>query len=194
MERKRNKIYLLLSVLFIILCLILIYLNHYLIQEKILSNNQDIEIKDISEVDDEIKEEVTKEFKKDEYIATISIPKIKLEQGLANPNSYLNDVKYNLQIIEGSTMPDIENGNLIIAGHSGNGKVAYFKKLDKLVIGDKVSINYQNKTYNYEVVDIYDVIKNGKVKIIRDYNTTALTLITCRHNTNKQIVVICKMI
>ena len=29
-------------------------------------------------------------------------------------------------------MPDIENGNFILAGHSGNSKNSYFKNLKKL--------------------------------------------------------------
>ena len=32
----------------------------------------------------------------------------------------------------------------------------------------------------------------GKAEIVKEKNTTTLTLITCRHNTNRQIVVIFK--
>jgi len=91
-------------------------------------------------------------------------------------------------------MPDQVNGNVIIAGHSGSARVSYFRKLDQLVIGDSVSMDYKNKTYNYKVVDIYDIEKTGTAEIIKNKNTTTLTLITCRHNTNKQIVIICEMV
>ena len=56
-----------------------------------------------------------------------------------------------------------------------------------------VSIDYKGKSYNYKVVNIYDIEKNGIAKIIRDTNKTTLTLITCRHNTQKQIVIICEL-
>jgi LPXTG-site transpeptidase (sortase) family protein len=90
-------------------------------------------------------------------------------------------------------MPDIENGNLILAGHSGNARVSYFKNLNKLKLDDTAIIIYNNKEYNYKVVDIYEIDKTGDAEIIRDENKNTLTLITCKHNTKKQIVIICEM-
>ena len=43
-------------------------------------------------------------------------------------------------------------------------------------------------------IRIYDIEKTGKAEIIKNKNTTTLTLITCRHNTNKQIVIICELV
>ena len=131
-----------------------------------------------------------KEQVKINYIAVLKIPKINLERGLVDPNSYLNNVKYNLQWIDGTSMPDEENGNVIIAGHSGSARISYFRKLDKLVIGDDIFLVYKNTEYKYKVVDIYDIEKTGKAEIIKNKNTTTITLITCRHRTSKQIVVI----
>ncbi|MBO5005103.1 MAG: sortase [Clostridia bacterium] len=128
-----------------------------------------------------------------EYIAILKIPKINLERGLVNRNSYLNNVNYNVEIVKDSSMPDELNGNVILAAHSGNARVSYFRNLDKLSINDKVSIDYKGITYNYHVVNIYDIEKTGTALIKRNYNTSTLTLITCRHNTNKQIVVICEL-
>ena len=128
-----------------------------------------------------------------EYIAILKIPKINLERGLVNRNSYLNNVNYNVEIVKDSSMPDEINGNVILAAHSGNARVSYFRNLDKLSINDKVSIDYKGITYNYHVVNIYDIEKTGTALIKRNYNTSTLTLITCRHNTNKQIVVICEL-
>lgn len=139
------------------------------------------------------KEEV-KEKVKINYIAVLKIPKINLERGLVNPNSYLNDVNYNVEIVKGSSMPDQENGNVILAGHSGNARISYFKHLDRLSLNDMIFIDYNKKTYSYKVVNIYDIEKNGKAKIIRDNNRNTLTLITCKHNTNKQIIIICELI
>ena len=145
-----------------------------------------------STVDTQKTEEV-KEQPKIEYIAVLKIPKINLERGLVDPNSHLNNVNYNLEFVKGTSMPNETNGNVIIAGHSGSAKISYFRKLDQLSIDDSVSLIYQGNTYSYKVVDIYDIEKTGKAEIIRNKNKNTLTLITCRHNTKKQIVIICEL-
>ena len=82
----------------------------------------------------------------------------------------------------------------MVAGHSGNGRISYFRNLNKLTQDDEVSIFYQGKEYKYKVVNMYDIEKTGTANIIRNKEKTTLTLITCRHNTNKQIVVICELV
>lgn len=154
--------------------------------------NEEIIIDDESTDDTQENIEV-KDQVKINYIAVLKIPKINLERGLVDPNSYLNNVNYNVQILKDSSMPDVNKGNLILAGHSGNARISYFRNLDKLSIGDDIFIDYNNKTYNYKVSDIYDIEKTGTAEIVRDKNKSTLTLITCRHNTNKQIVIICEL-
>lgn len=139
------------------------------------------------------KKEEVKEQIKVEYVAVLKIPKINLERGLVDPNSYLNNVNYNLEFIKGTSMPDEKNGNVIIVGHSGSARTSYFKKLDQLSIGDSASLIYKGITYTYKVVDIYDIEKTGKAEIARNKDINTLTLITCRHGTNKQIVIICEL-
>ena len=202
MERRKRKnkswLYIIGSLIF--LCGAgLIFYDYYSEQKINLQEQEAIEeFYEEERITDSIEEpqkiEEVEEQVKVNYIAILKIPKIKLERGLVDPSSYLNNVKYNLQWIDGSSMPDQVNGNVIIAGHSGSARVSYFRKLDQLVIGDSVSIDYKNKTYNYKVVDIYDIEKTGTAEIIKNKNTTTLTLITCRHNTNKQIVIICEMV
>ena len=177
------------------------YLYTYLLDKK-----EDIKIEEFYEVqekiDDEIittetpTEEKQEETKQDNtnYIAVIKIPKIGLEKGLCEKDSYCNNVNRNIQILKESTYPDIANGNFILAGHSGTGRISYFKNLYKLSQDDEVSIFYQGKEYKYKVVNMYDIEKTGTANIIRNKEKTTLTLITCRHNTNKQIVVICELV
>ena len=153
--------------------------------------HEENEITEEVEIKEEEKEPETK--KKVEYIAVIKIPKINLERGLVDRNSYLNDVKYNIEILKESSMPDEVGGNVILASHSGTARISYFKNLHKLTIGDSISINYKSKIYNYKVVDIYEIDKTGTAEIIRNKNKSTLTLITCKHNSNKQIVVIAEM-
>lgn len=139
-------------------------------------------------------DEVQIKNEKVNYIAVLKINKINLVRGLVDESSYLNNIKYNVQIIKGSNMPDVVGGNLILAAHSGNARISYFRNLNKLEIGDEATIDYKNKTYTYKVVNIYDVDKNGKVEIKRNISKTTLTLITCRNDTEKQIVTILERI
>ena len=161
--------------------------------------NEQMAIEEFYTTQEEIKEEFTndtqkvKEVKKQNkinYIAILKIPKIDLERGLVEPKSYLNDVKYNLEIVEGSSMPDNKNSNLIIASHSGTARISYFRNLNKLSINDEILLIYKNKTYKYKVSNKYEIEKTGTAKIIRNNNKTPITLITCKYKTNKQIVVI----
>jgi len=198
---KRNKSWLIIIGSFLILSGIgLIGYDYY--SNKVIDNQEDLAIEEfyqeeeIEESVDEIKEE-PKEEKKEEkinYIAVLKIPKIKLVRGLVDRNSYQNNIKYNVQILKDSSMPDEDKGNVILAAHSGNARISYFKNLDKLAIGDDISIEYNSVIYNYKVVDIYLIDKTGTAEIIRDKNKSTLTLITCKHNTNKQIIVIAELI
>lgn len=128
-----------------------------------------------------------------DYIAVLEIPKINLKRGLSQ-DKYYNNVNRNIEILKGSTMPNISKGNFILAGHSGSGRVAYFRNLNKLTIGDISYIYYGGIKYTYKVNNIYDVEKTGTATITRDLNKTTITMITCRHNTNKQIVIISELI
>lgn len=177
------------------------FISYDYFSNKQIDNKEEQALEEFYNIEEDIIEDTTIEPQKVEevkeqinYIAVLKIPKIGLERGLVDPNSYLNNVNYNLEFIKGSSMPDQENGNVIIAGHSGSARISYFRKLDQLVIGDKASLNYKGKVYNYKIVDIYDIDKTGTAEIIRKKNKSTLTLITCRHNTKKQIVVIAELI
>ena len=156
-------------------------------QEEITDNTD-------NETPEEIKETPKPTETKIDYFAVIKIPKIGLEKGLAPKGSYYNNVNRNIFVLNESDMPDKEKGNVILAGHSGNARTSYFKNLYKLENDDVVSIFYNGYEYKYKVVNHYDVEKTGKVNIVRNAEKTTLTLITCRHNTNKQIVYICELV
>lgn len=130
----------------------------------------------------------------DQYIGILEIPNINLKKGFYEIGSINNNVDKNIEILNGSDMPNIVNGTFILAGHSGSSIYSHFKNLDKLKITDKMYVYYDKYKYTYEIVDIYDVEKIGKVKINKDSNETNLVLITCRHNTNYQIVIIAKLL
>ena len=129
------------------------------------------------------------------YIGNIEIPKINLNRGFVSMDSKYNDVDRNIQIVKGSTYPNVDKGNFILAAHSGNSYLSYFHNLYKLVNGDMAYINYQSKRYSYKIVNIYEQPKTGKIAIYRDLNKTCLTLVTCTRNTkDKQTVYILELV
>lgn len=120
------------------------------------------------------------------YKGILEIPKINLKRGFFDLSSNYNNVSKNVTVINGSTFPDEENNNLILAAHSGNCSICYFDKLYKLSIGDIAYINYNGTKYTYKAVNIYNVDKNGTVAIYRDYKKNTLTLITCTRNSDTE--------
>ena len=130
-----------------------------------------------------------------EFSMVLEIPKIKLQKGIYHKESKYNSVKYNIEILEPSDMPDVEKGNLILASHRGSSSVSYFNGLSKLAKGDLVSVYYGDVKYTYKISDVYYIKKTGAASIIRDENETVLTMITCvKNNKNKQVVYISNLI
>lgn len=128
------------------------------------------------------------------YIGTLEIPKISLNKGFTDINSPYNTVNKNIQVVAGSSYPDVDKGNFIIAAHSGTSYLAYFKNLYKLTNGDVAIVNYKGSRYIYRIVNIYEQEKTGKIAIYRDINKTTLTLVTCTKNSKtKQTVYILEL-
>ncbi len=147
--------------------------------------------------EEEIKEQPEQEEKKTSnynYIGVLEIPKINIKRGFLNIKDKGNNVNKNLQVIKGSDMPNVKNGNLIIAAHSGNSYISYFKNLHKLSNDDVAYVYFNNIKYTYKVAGKYDAEKNGKVTIHRDNKKNTLTLITCSQtDKTKQIVYILEL-
>ena len=147
----------------------------------------EINTRDIENVEEEpAVEEPTEEVKEDnnnyiyeEYLGVLDIPKINFYKGFYSKTSSLNNVQF-----KESDYPDVVNGNLIIAGHSGNYSNSYFNDLYKLSIDDTVTVHYQGKDYIYKITKIYNEKKTGTVRILRNRNKTSLTLITCTNGDN----------
>lgn len=152
----------------------------------------EINTRDIENVEEEPEvEEPTEEVKEDnnnyiyeEYLGVLDIPKINFYKGFYSKTSSLNNVQFNLFVLKESDYPDVVNGNLIIAGHSGNYSNSYFNDLYKLSIDDTVTVHYQGKDYIYKITKIYNEKKTGTVRILRNRNKTSLTLITCTNGDN----------
>lgn len=80
-------------------------------------------------------------------------------------------------------MPDVVNGNLVLASHNGASYISFFKNLYKLNNDDKVYVYYNGYKYEYSISKIYDTNKDGHIEVYRDNQKTTITLITCKKNT-----------
>lgn len=114
-----------------------------------------------------------------QYLGVLEIPKISLKRGFYGLDNKYNDIQYNVTLVRGSSLPDVNKGNLILMAHSGDAYISYFAFLYKLQIGDMAYVTYNNIKYAYKIVNIYNVPKVGKVTISRNYDKTTMTLITC---------------
>lgn len=155
--------------------------------EKNLKYFEEVDIaENIEEVVDEtVPEETTTPVINYNYIGYLDIPKINLKRGFVSLNSKYNSISYNVMLIKGSSMPDVKNGNLILAAHRGNSSVSFFDKLYKLDLGDEANVTYNDKIYTYKLVNTYLEAKDGTIAIYRDENKTTLTLITCTRGDKK---------
>lgn len=166
-------------------------------QEFLNIGKEEVEEIKVNIDEEEIKEQPKQEEKKTSnynYIGVLEIPKINIKRGFLNIKDKGNNVNKNLQVIKGSDMPNVKNGNLIIAAHSGNSYISYFKNLYKLSNEDVAYVYFNNIKYTYKVVGKYDAEKSGKVTIHRDNKKNTLTLITCSQtDKTKQIVYILEL-
>lgn len=198
-KRKTNNIIFVLGILLIFLSVS--YLIFYHFSNEKLNQIEDDKIEEFFEIKnseiEEVVEENIEQPKEEQktidydYIAVLEIPKINLKRGLVSKDSKYNNVNYNIKIVDGSLMPYVKNGNLILAGHNGSAYISFFKNLYKLDINDSVYVYFDGIKYEYKIANIYDVNKTGTVSISRDRNKTTITLITCKKYSNdKQTVYI----
>ena len=151
-----------------------------ILESKQSDEEEEIDVPTVDNVSDGTTyEETNKEIDYSKYLGVLEIPKIGLKRGFYNTDSRYNSIEYNVTLVKGSRMPDVERGNLILMAHSGDAYISYFAYLYRLNIGDKAYVTYQGNKYQYQITNIYTVPKNGKVAIHRNYNKTTLTLITC---------------
>ena len=171
------------------------YMNNLLLEdEEFINMNEDVETMN---TDEPISLENTEEPKQESqseyvdpylkyYIGYLIIPKINLNKGFLSINSKYNTVNKNIQVVDSSDYPDVDKGNFIIAAHSGNSYLAYFKNLYKLTIGDVAQVKYNGKMYTYQLMNVYDQDKTGQIAIYRDFNKTTMTLVTCSKDSKKK--------
>lgn len=136
---------------------------------------------------------ITKEEKiiKKNSFAELIINKINLDEELFSKDSSENNIEKHVTILNESIYPDNDNSIMIIAAHSGIGRIAYFNELDKLEINDEIILIYKDKEYIYIVKDIWEEKKTGYININRE-KKKQLVLTTCSPTRDKyQLIINC---
>ena len=180
--------------IFIIALVISYHIYYHFIDEindKVVNNYIENEI--VEEISTNNVEKINIPEKKEKILGIIEISKINLKKGFYNINSKENNVNKNITILKGSEMPNIKGSTLILAAHSGDSYLSYFKDIDLLKLDDKIIIHYNNIKYNYLVNDIYELPKNGKITFNKNINENILVLTTCSKNKDKQLIVVSKL-
>lgn len=204
-KEKTNKRYLLIILIGIFFFLFGIFFFTYNYYQKEKQNNIEREkIEEFFEIDEqeEVQEELipdnekdsNNEVKEENYIGILEIPKINLKKGLVDKNSSSNNVDKNIYTLEETTLPDEQlNSHIILAAHSGNSYISYFRNLKKLDMKDRINFYYKGIKYIYEVTDKYEIEKTGTTEL-KITNKSDITLITCISGTNKQVVYVANLI
>lgn len=158
---------------------------------KVISSNLNIPTEST-----EAKIEVSKEKSttKDNYKAILKIPKLNLERGFYDSSNTLNNVDYNVTLLEPKTFTNVKDSLLVLAAHSGTSRISYFHNLNLLDSQDKVYIDFANVEYTYEVDKKYEIDKDGTLEIY-EQDKGILYLTTCsEENKTKQLVIVCKLV
>ena len=196
---KRNKKFIVLIIIGVLLILIslLVFIIRYRYYENKSANDRKQVDEFLSqpvlnniETNEVTSDEVNSDTNINDYIAVLEIPAINLTRGLVDKSSPNNNVNKNIYMLKDTVLPDESDvSHIILASHSGNSYISYFKNLYKLDINDEVYFYYKNTKYVYSIYKIYEVDKTGNVEL-KITNNSDITLITCKGNLNKQIVVI----
>lgn len=198
----RNKRYQLLKILGIFLFLLgILYniYNHYQKNKKDIIDNYRIEEFFEIKEDETQTEELSVETpiineENDNYIGILEIPKINFKKGVVDKTSSSNNVNKNIYTLKETTLPDEQiNSHIILASHSGNSYVSFFKDLSKLEMKNNIYFYYKGVKYIYEISNKYEVEKTGTISL-KINNRSDITLITCISGTNKQVVYVGNLI
>jgi len=130
-------------------------------------------------------------LRNEDYLMKLIIPKINFDMNLYKVNSKLNDVNYNIEILNDS---DLSSNLFFIAGHSGDGDNCYFNRIKELAVGEYVYVVVEDRILVYVIISRYFINKDGYMKVDGVKNNT-LFLITCDvFNNNRQLVLKGKLI
>ena len=115
----------------------------------------------------------------DGIIAVLSVPAMELEMPVYLGASYDN-MALGAAVLGQTSLPiGGSNTNCVIAGHRGWNGAAYFLNIDKLGIGDELSITNLWETMDYTVSEIRIIEPDDIDQILIQEGRELLTLMSC---------------
>ena len=198
LEKLQKNAKITLTILFIFIGIVLLSYNYLGSIKSNLFNEKNIELlsqqielpEEVMNVEEEDEPDITTQVTpQTNYIGYLSVPDVNIKRGFTSLDSPDNKLSKNILLVKGSSMPDVKNGNLILAGHNGRSKVSFFNDLYKLQDGAHAYVTYNGKVYDYTLKNRYDVPKVGTITVRRNGDVNTLTLITCHRTDNHTQVV-----
>lgn len=116
-------------------------------------------------------------FKINENIWKIEIPKINLEANISEGTTKEILDEYVGHFEETQR----ENGNIGLAAHNRGYRVNYFEKIKELEIGDEIFYTYKGKRRLF-VIELKTIIKDTQWENLQNTKDNQITLITCVEN------------
>lgn len=172
------------------LLIILLIINFKITYKEKIIKEENIKITNITNKEKNqvtIDKKPTTEIEKN--IGFLKIDKINLNNKIYDINSKHNNIEENVTILKTSENLKDKNSLIVLAAHSGEGKIAYFNKLIELSEGDEIELKYYNETYIYVVDHIYEQEKNSYIKFSKK-NESQLILTTCSIQNNKMQLIV----
>lgn len=115
----------------------------------------------------------------DEVFGVISIPAMELEMPIFLGATEQHMAAGAAHLSQTSLPIGGENTNCVIAGHRGYNGASYFRYIDKLKVGDLVSITNLWETLTYRVCEIKIIDPHDVTEILIQPGRELLTLLTC---------------
>ena len=115
----------------------------------------------------------------DDVIGVLSIPAINLEMPIYLGATYEHMATGAAHLSQTSLPIGGENTNCVIAGHRGWNGAPFFLNLDKIVVGDEITVTNLWETLTYRVCEIRIIEPNDIDQILIQPGRDMLTLFTC---------------
>lgn len=112
------------------------------------------------------------------YVAILEIPVINLKTGMVWATPNFQSINYAVSIDKNSQPPSTE-GNFIVYSHSGNSRIAFFKHLNQVEIGNNVYVYFNGIKYEYKIFKSYEISKTGNLNVTYPKDKRYITLVTC---------------
>lgn len=133
----------------------------------------------------------------DEVFGVISIPAMDLNMPILLGATEKHMAEGAAHMSQTSLPIGGNNTNCVIAGHRGYGGASYFRYIEKLQLGDTVSVTNLRETLEYRVVQIKIIYPYQVEEILIQEGRELLTLLTCHPYASggkQRFLVICERV